>query len=298
MENLVFKFSFVFTDETLCKNLKITEKKIKMENQAEPSINTVYKGKVVALESLGYKVKLMNFRQKFVGIIHSHLLEGSQTQNKIVLGTVLNVKVISVDKKLGFVTIVLVDIVSDSNDTLLPRTKADKSDDKRVIRISSPERYQVKQMSDIGDHYVVKPKSEPYYYTSQQISLIVGSFGLFSSVTEMPKGFMLSNAMRMKSQPFTDFDDFLRHNRNFHDNWIKGEYMNDDSPARCNPAVADCASQLWNSKKKSQMQIKKQREFLPIFSVREELIRAITDNRILIVQGETGSGFKFTMYLY
>ena len=38
------------------------------------------------------------------------------------------------------------------------------------------------------------------------------------------------------------------------------------------------------------MSIRDQRESLPIFKLRTELIKAVLDNRILVVIGETGSG--------
>lgn len=46
--------------------------------------------------------------------------------------------------------------------------------------------------------------------------------------------------------------------------------------------------------------LKEQREYLPIFSVREELIKAFSENRVLIISGETGSGktTQLTQYLY
>lgn len=36
--------------------------------------------------------------------------------------------------------------------------------------------------------------------------------------------------------------------------------------------------------------MKEQREYLPIYSVREELLTVIRDNKIVIIVGETGSG--------
>jgi len=36
--------------------------------------------------------------------------------------------------------------------------------------------------------------------------------------------------------------------------------------------------------------IKEQREYLPIYSVREELLNVVRENRIVIIVGETGSG--------
>jgi len=46
--------------------------------------------------------------------------------------------------------------------------------------------------------------------------------------------------------------------------------------------------------------IKEQREYLPIFSVRADLLTIIRDNRVVIIVGETGSGktTQLTQYLY
>jgi pre-mRNA-splicing factor ATP-dependent RNA helicase DHX38/PRP16 len=46
--------------------------------------------------------------------------------------------------------------------------------------------------------------------------------------------------------------------------------------------------------------MKEQREYLPIFSVREELLTIVRDNRVVIIVGETGSGktTQLTQYLY
>mmetsp|Transcript_10538 Transcript_10538/g.10538 ORF Transcript_10538/g.10538 Transcript_10538/m.10538 type:complete len:589 (-) Transcript_10538:892-2658(-) len=46
--------------------------------------------------------------------------------------------------------------------------------------------------------------------------------------------------------------------------------------------------------------VKQQREYLPIFSVRDELLNVIRENRIVIIVGETGSGktTQLTQYLY
>jgi pre-mRNA-splicing factor ATP-dependent RNA helicase DHX38/PRP16 len=46
--------------------------------------------------------------------------------------------------------------------------------------------------------------------------------------------------------------------------------------------------------------MKEQREYLPVFSVREELMRIIKDSRVIIIVGETGSGktTQLTQYLH
>ena len=46
--------------------------------------------------------------------------------------------------------------------------------------------------------------------------------------------------------------------------------------------------------------IKEQREYLPVYSVRDELLTVIRDNKITIIVGETGSGktTQLTQYLH
>ena len=46
--------------------------------------------------------------------------------------------------------------------------------------------------------------------------------------------------------------------------------------------------------------IKEQREYLPVYSVRDELLTVVRDNRIIIIVGETGSGktTQLTQYLH
>jgi pre-mRNA-splicing factor ATP-dependent RNA helicase DHX38/PRP16 len=67
------------------------------------------------------------------------------------------------------------------------------------------------------------------------------------------------------------------------------EHMNKNDSA--NTAVSEFA------KTKS---IRQQREFLPIYTVREELVNVIRENNIVIIVGETGSGktTQLTQYLY
>jgi pre-mRNA-splicing factor ATP-dependent RNA helicase DHX38/PRP16 len=46
--------------------------------------------------------------------------------------------------------------------------------------------------------------------------------------------------------------------------------------------------------------IRQQREYLPAYAVREDLVRVIRDNQIIVVVGETGSGktTQLAQYLY
>ena len=49
-----------------------------------------------------------------------------------------------------------------------------------------------------------------------------------------------------------------------------------------------------------QKSIKQQREYLPVFAVRQQLLNIIRDNSVVIIVGETGSGktTQLTQYLH
>ncbi|KAJ3372238.1 DEAH-box RNA helicase prp16 [Allomyces arbusculus] len=70
-----------------------------------------------------------------------------------------------------------------------------------------------------------------------------------------------------------------------------------DGPSAAEPEPAESQAVSQFAKTKS---IKEQREFLPVFSVREDLLTTIRENQIVIVVGATGSGktTQLTQYLY
>ncbi|GMG39147.1 unnamed protein product [[Candida] boidinii] len=55
-----------------------------------------------------------------------------------------------------------------------------------------------------------------------------------------------------------------------------------------------------NSKFSSQLTIQQQRKFLPVYTVRNELLKKINENQVVILVGETGSGktTQIAQYLY
>lgn len=250
-----------------------------------PQVQKEYKGEVTNVDSLGYLVKLTEFKKKFTGLIHKNLTSDEESR-QLRRGSVLTVKIISVDFNQGFVTIKLISI--DSIVKSKKEQELDMNNNNRVIRISSPERYQVNQMEGTFGYCNVKVKPDPLYLTMMGVK-ISSTNSIFASVIKIPGGFMLSNAIRTRTSNFGDFKDFLRSNASFQNNWVKGELLNEKA---MNMTSDENVGQIWSSKKRNAMLIKKQRELLPIFAVREDLIKAITDNRVLIVQGETGSGIK------
>lgn len=243
-----------------------------------PYEDKIYKGEVTNVSCLGYYVKLLGFKKNYEGLIHKSLIDNA-TDELLLRGSSVTVKLVSIDKA-GFITLSLISV----EPTVQENDMNSKNSD-RVIRISSPERYQVKQLSTSVGYTEVKLKSDPVNLGLKGLNLSATN-GTFSSVTNIPKGFMLSNAVRNRSQPFGAFTDFMKSNINFNQTWQRGECLNETSANVTNEDPVE----VWSTKKRSALLIKKQREMLPIFADRERFIKAVTNNRVLIVQGETGSG--------
>jgi pre-mRNA-splicing factor ATP-dependent RNA helicase DHX38/PRP16 len=63
------------------------------------------------------------------------------------------------------------------------------------------------------------------------------------------------------------------------------DYKTDSQYAAALKKKSEAVSEFAKSKT-----LKEQREYLPVFSVRDELMTVIRDNKIVIIVGETGSG--------
>ncbi|KAI4603002.1 DEAH-box ATP-dependent RNA helicase prp22 [Pestalotiopsis sp. 9143b] len=85
------------------------------------------------------------------------------------------------------------------------------------------------------------------------------------------------------------------------------QFANDLRNARMNASKAPAGQLEWQKTlrkdeprgKRTNMSIKEQRESLPVFAFRNQLIKAVRENQILVVVGETGSGktTQLTQYL-
>ncbi|KAK6332833.1 DEAH-box RNA helicase prp16 [Orbilia brochopaga] len=81
----------------------------------------------------------------------------------------------------------------------------------------------------------------------------------------------------------------------------KGKEGPDDGDVRVENKFADHLKKSEGASEFSRSRtLKEQREYLPAFAVREELLRVIRDNQVIIVIGETGSGktTQLTQFLY
>ncbi|CEJ04865.1 Putative Pre-mRNA-splicing factor ATP-dependent RNA helicase prp16 [Rhizopus microsporus] len=87
---------------------------------------------------------------------------------------------------------------------------------------------------------------------------------------------------------------------------VKSQEKEDDKSHEGEDAKADSkfASHLKSSEAVSDFArtrtMREQREYLPVFAVREELLRVVRDNQVVIIVGETGSGktTQLTQYLH
>ncbi|KAK0895600.1 DEAH-box RNA helicase prp16 [Friedmanniomyces endolithicus] len=89
---------------------------------------------------------------------------------------------------------------------------------------------------------------------------------------------------------------------------VKDEDTDTAVPTNGAPVVKNAGSKFADSLKKDTAQsdfsrtksLREQREYLPAFAVREELLRVIRDNQVTIVVGQTGSGktTQLTQFLY
>lgn len=251
-----------------------------------PKIDRVYTGVVADVDHSGYTIRLTEFKRHYEGLIHKSLID-QEASKKLVRGRYCKVKLIALLD--DFIVINLESVEEKIMSENKSKDERNESNN-RVIRISSPERYQVKQMSGTAHSYVnVERRSEPLYFQMMSLNINTSSTlgGLFSSVVTMPSGFMLTNAVMSRTQEFQDFKKFLVDSKMDTD-WILGDKIIDKDDD-CSQQTSDNPTLVWESKKSASI-IKKQREMLPIFKVRNELIRAVTENSFLIVQGETGSG--------
>lgn len=105
-------------------------------------------------------------------------------------------------------------------------------------------------------------------------------------------GTALGNVLGVKDDDDTDSAAVLANDSAEHDNGNSGnkfaEHMSKQKPQ-------EGASEFTKSRT-----LREQREFLPAFAVREEVLRVIRDNQVVVVVGETGSGktTQLTQFLY
>ncbi|KAF5295341.1 hypothetical protein FQR65_LT01531 [Abscondita terminalis] len=369
------------------------EKKIKRESpdiEEDPVPGNIYSGKVANIVPFGCFVQLEGLKRRWEGLVHISQLraEGRVTNVSEVVsrGSKVKIKVLSVTGQK--VSLSMKEVCQFSGKDLNPLSHAtqeredkdrnpdrpmynttsvlrlpagieedDESSRKRVTRISSPERWEIKQMissgcidkselPDFDDETGLLPKEEDgeadieIELVEEEPPFLQGHGRALHDLSPVrivknPDGSLAQSAMmqsalakeRREQKMIQREQEMDSLPSGLNKNWIdplpegivKDEFskmlkfcFTADRALVANMRGIGLQSQdlpEWKKHviggkkssfgKKTNLTIIEQRQSLPIYKLREELIKAVTDNQILIVIGETGSGktTQITQYL-
>ncbi|KAL0266728.1 UNVERIFIED_CONTAM: hypothetical protein PYX00_009196 [Menopon gallinae] len=339
----------------------------------DPEVGKIYNGKVANIVPFGCFVQLESLRKRWEGLVHISQLrrEGRVTTVSDVVsrGQKVKVKVLSITGQK--VSLSMKDVDQITGEDLNPSTNelrdqeeesAHRNPDrpmsllefqnnmegdevgsrKRVHRISSPEKWELKQMlsascidrselPDFDEETGLLPKEEdeeedieielvedeaPFLqghgrmlHDLSPVRIVKNPDGSLAQAAMMQSALskerreqkMLQREQEMDSMP-----------QGLGKNWIDPLPDTDGKNLTANMRGIGVTSQdlpEWKKHviggkkssfgKKTNMTLLEQRESLPIFKLKDDLIKAVTDNQILIVIGETGSGktTQITQYL-
>lgn len=354
---------------------KSREDKKRVELKDDPEPGKIYDGKVANIVSFGCFVQIFGLRKKWEGLVHISQLraEGrvADVNDVVSRGDNVKVKVVSITGQKVSLSVKEVDQLTGVDLNPLSHKPAeeefsarnpdrpvgamttfslpgnvDDDDDtarKRVTRISSPERWEIKQMissgvidrsemPDFDEETGLLPKDEdgeadieieiveeepPFLqghgralHDLSPVRIIKNPDGSLAQAAMMQSALakerrevkMLQREQEMDSKP-------ANQGKNWSDPLPDGEkdgYGETSRGSGMQPPqdIPEWKKHVIGGKKtsygkKTDMTIVEQRQSLPIFKLRDDLIKAISDNQILIVIGETGSGktTQITQYL-
>lgn len=349
------------------------EERKRVEIKDDPEPGKIYDGKVANIVNFGCFVQLFGLRKKWEGLVHISQLRAEgrvgDVNEVVARGDSVKVKVMSITGQKVSLSMKEVDQLTGNDLNPLSHRpqdhdmearnpdrpvapismlslpgNADDDDDvarKRVTRISSPERWEIKQMissgvidrsemPDFDEESGLLPKDEedeedieieiveeepPFLqghgralHDLEPVRIIKNPDGSLAQAAMMQSALqkerreqkMLQREQEMDSKP-----------SNFGKDWMdplpESEDKGESSRGFGNMAPQDMPEwkkHIIGGKKtsygrKTDMTIVEQRQSLPIYKLRDDLIKAVTDNQILIVIGETGSGktTQITQYL-
>uniref|UniRef100_A0A1B0CYN0 RNA helicase n=1 Tax=Phlebotomus papatasi TaxID=29031 RepID=A0A1B0CYN0_PHLPP len=345
--------------------------------QEDPEPGKIYSGKVANIVQFGCFVQILGVRKRWEGLVHISQLraEGRVTNVSDVVsrGSNVKVKVISVTGQK--VSLSMRDVDQDTGRDLNPSSHAhllaendlrnrnpdrpiggtsmlhlqgnldnDEQDvaRKKVTRISSPERWEIKQMissgvidrselPDFDEETGLLPKDEndeadiEIEIVEEEPAFLAGHGRALHDLSPVrivknPDGSLAQAAMmqsalakeRREQKMLQREQEMDSIPASLNKNWIDPLPEEDSRTLAANVRGIGMSTQEvpeWKKHviggkkssfgKKTDMTLIEQRQSLPIFKLREDLIKAVNDNQILIVIGETGSGktTQITQYL-
>ncbi|XP_001360333.2 ATP-dependent RNA helicase DHX8 [Drosophila pseudoobscura] len=343
----------------------------------DPEAGKIYSGKVANIVPFGCFVQLFGLRKRWEGLVHISQLraEGRVTDvtEVVARNQTVRVKVMSLTGQK--VSLSMKEVDQESGRDLNPLSHTPEDDDslrdrnpdgpfssstsmlnlqgnsldgdenesrKRVTRISSPERWEIKQMissgvldrsemPDFDEETGLLPKDEDDE-ADIEIEIVEEEPPFLSGhgralhdlspvrIVKNPDGSLAQAAMmqsalskeRREQKMLQREQEMEALPTNLNKNWIDPLPEEDTRNLAANmrgmgaaPAeVPEWKKHVIGGKKssfgkKTDLTLVEQRQSLPIYKLRDDLIKAVTDNQILIVIGETGSGktTQITQYL-
>ncbi|XP_050671660.1 ATP-dependent RNA helicase DHX8 [Leptidea sinapis] len=344
---------------------KLRKKSPDIELSDDPEPGKIYSGRVANIVPFGCFVQMEGLRKRWEGLVHISQLraEGRVTNVSDVVsrGDKVKVKVISLAGQK--VSLTMKDVCQETGKDLNPASHAhleaeregrnpdrpppaatvlaglqgldpdEDSSRKRVTRISSPERWEIKQMissgvidkselPDFDEETGLLPKDEdgeadieielveeepPFLqghgralHDLSPVRIVKNPDGSLAQAAMMQSALakerreqkMLQREQEMESMP-----------TGLNKNWIDPLPESEGWSLAANTRGTGIITQdlpEWKKHviggkkssfgKKTNLSLLEQRQSLPIYKLKDELIKAISDNQILIVIGETGSG--------
>ncbi|XP_058459860.1 ATP-dependent RNA helicase DHX8 [Malaya genurostris] len=342
----------------------------------EPEPGKIYDGRVVNIVAFGCFVQLTGFRRKKEGLVHISQLSAEGRVSSVTdvtnRGDNVKVKVISIAG--GKISLCMKDVDQSSGRDLNPLSHAhlqensdlasrnpdrpmtvpsmlnfqdngdpmEETSRKKVTRISSPERWEIKQMissgvidrsemPDFDEETGLLPKDEdseadieieivedepPFLqghgralHDLSPVRIVKNPDGSLAQAAMMQSALAKERREQKMLQREQEMDAVPT---NMSKNWIDPLPEEDTQSHGANTRGVGMTMQdvpEWKKAiiggkkssygKKTDMSLVEQRQSLPIYKLRDDLIKAVTDNQILIVIGETGSGktTQITQYL-
>jgi predicted RNA-binding protein with RPS1 domain len=248
-----------------CKTLNF-EMHRSQDQENEPIVGSIYDGEVLNIINAGCIVKLKGFIKKYEGFVYKH-----QFNEELQVGFRVRIKIIA--KKGDFISLSMEGVSQPSNDEI---QQQNKNNLKRnfVIRLSSPERNLSKVFNDAGEFFNIKiTNTEPLFLRELKTK-----YGLSSEPTRKLYNTFLDRMAIEKNNPQTNTSDA---------DPLPVHYLNDLLGQFSGNCFSKPPKAIIPQIKKS---VEEQLTTLPIYARKNDFIKAIVSNQILIVVGETGSG--------
>ncbi|XP_045475349.1 ATP-dependent RNA helicase DHX8 isoform X2 [Harmonia axyridis] len=361
-------------EERYSKNVDNKRNKDSLELDDDPVPGKIYNGKVANIVKFGCFVQLEGLRKRWEGLVHISQLraQGRVTEVSEVVsrGMKIKVKVLSLNGQKVSLSMKEVDQTTgeDMNPTShkqveqvdrdrnpdrpmnnstsvlrLPVGIDDGEEDsrKRVTRISSPERWEIKQMISSGcidkselpefdEETGLLPREEEDGEADIEIELVEDEAPFLQGhgralhdlspvkIVKNPDGSLAQAAMMQSALAKERREQKMlqREQETDSQSSVKGKNWIDPLPSDASESqeirgiglqsqdLPEWKKHVIGGKKssfgrKTNLSIIQQRESLPIYKLKDELRKAVHDNQILIVIGETGSGktTQITQYL-